>query len=500
MAFALELSGIKKTFDGVVALDGAVFSAKPGEVHALLGENGAGKSSLMNIAAGFYVPDAGTLAVNGEMVALSGPADARRRGIGMVHQHFKLVKPFTVAENILLANPQSAYRSGIRDVRDNVRKQAAQLGFNIDPERRVGDLSVAEQQQVEIIKVLIGGTRILILDEPTAVLTDAEAERLLEIVRRLARSGVAVVLVTHKLNEVKRHADAVTIMRGGRTVATPDPRAASTAELTELTVGQTAPLPVRAERPQGATRLNVGALHCARNDGQVMVSDASFFVRAGEIYGLAGVSGNGQAELAETLIGAREPLSGEIWLEGPGDVAPLPPAVRREAGLAAIPADRYAFALAGSLSVADNFTVATIKSGRYGPPWLIDRGAMRRDAAEAVTAYDVQGVRGVGQKAALLSGGNAQKLVISREFSRLPAVVVAHSPSRGLDARACAAVHERLLAARDRGAAVVLISEDLDEILALSDRIGVMTRGRIVAEFDRPADRQAIGRAMVDHA
>jgi simple sugar transport system ATP-binding protein len=241
-------------------------------------------------------------------------------------------------------------------------------------------------------------------------------------------------------------------------------------------------------------------LHCARNDGQVMVSNASFFVRAGEIYGLAGVSGNGQAELAETLIGAREPLSGEIWLEGPGDVAARPPAVRREAGLAAIPADRYAFALAGSLSIADNFTVATIKSGRYGPPWLIDRGAMRRDAAEAVIAYDVQGVRGVGQKAALLSGGNAQKLVISREFSRQPAVVVAHSPSRGLDVRACAAVHERLLAARDRGAAVVLISEDLDEILALSDRIGVMTRGRIVAEFNRPADRQAIGRAMVDHA
>src|SRR3984957_18620525 len=498
MALALELTGIRKTFDGVVALDGAVFSAKPGEVHALLGENGAGKSSLMNIAAGFYVPDVGTVAVNGEAVALSGPADARSRGIGMVHQHFKLVKPFTVAENILLANPQPAYRSGIRDIRDNVRKQASQLGFNIDPERRIGDLSVAEQQQVEIIKVLIGGTRILILDEPTAVLTDAEAERLLQIVRRLASSGVAVVLVTYKLNEVKGHADAV--MRGGRTVATPDPRTASTAELTELTVGQTAPLPTRAERPRGATRLNVGALHCARNDGQVMVSGATFFARGGEIYGLAGVSGNGQAELAEALIGAREPLSGEIWLEGPGDVAALPPAVRREGGLAGIPADRYAFALAGSLSVADNFTVATIKSGRYGPPWLIDRGAMRRDAAEAVTAYDVQGVRGVGQKAALLSGGNAQKLVISREFSRQPAVVVAHSPSRGLDARACAAVHERLLAARDRGAAVVLISEDLDEILALSDRIGVMTRGRIVAEFDRPADRQAIGRAMVDHA
>jgi ABC-type uncharacterized transport system ATPase subunit len=500
MALALELTGIRKTFDGVVALDDAVFAAKFGEVHALLGENGAGKSSLMNIAAGFYVPDTGIVALNGEPVALAGPADAQARGIGMVHQHFKLVKPFTVAENILLANPRPAFRSGIKDIRDNVRKQAEQLGFDIDPERRVGDLSVAEQQQVEIIKVLIAGARILILDEPTAVLTDAEAERLLNIVRRLAGNGAAVIMVTHKLHEVKRHADAVTIMRGGRTVATADPRAASAAELTELTVGQTAPLPSRTDRPLGETLLNVGALNCARNDGQVMVSDASFFVRAGEIYGIAGVSGNGQAELAEALIGARQPLSGEIWLEGPGNVATLPPAIRRDAGLAAIPADRYAYALAGSLSIMDNFAVATIKSGRYGTPWLIDRGAMRRDAAKAVAAYDVQGVRGVAQKAALLSGGNAQKLVIAREFSREPTVVVAHSPSRGLDVRACAAVHESLLSARDRGAAVVLISEDLDEILALSDRIGVMTRGRIVSEFTRPADRQEIGRAMVDHA
>src|ERR1700730_7895203 len=421
MTVALELAGIRKSFDGAIALDGADFAVRAGEVHALLGENGAGKSSLMNVAAGLYAPDAGTIVIGDQPVSLSGPADARRRGIGMVHQHFKLVKPFTVAENILLANPRPNFRSGIRDIRDDVRKQAAQLGFNIDPDRRVEDLTVAEQQQVEIIKVLLGGAGVFILDQPTAVLTDVEAERLLQIVRRLAQSGVAVVLVTHKLHEVKRYADAVTIMRGGRTVATADPRVASAAELTELTVGQTAPLPDRAERPLGTTLLNVGALHCARSDGQVMVVDTSFFVRAGEIYGLAGVSGNGQAELAEALIGARQPLSGEIWLEGPGDVAALPPATRREAGLAAIPADRYAFALAGSLSVADNFTVATIKSGCYGPPWLIDRGAMRRDAAEAVTAYDVQGVRGVGQKAALLSGGNAQKLVIAREFSRQPA-------------------------------------------------------------------------------
>jgi simple sugar transport system ATP-binding protein len=498
MTVALELAGIRKSFDGAIALDGADFAARAGEVHALLGENGAGKSSLMNVAAGLYAPDAGIIVIEGQPVSLSGPAEARRRSIGMVHQHFKLVKPFTVAENILLANRRSHYRSGIEEIRAAIRRQADELGFSIDPARRVETLSLAEQQYVEIVKVLIGGVRILILDEPTAVLTDSEAERLLETIGRLARAGTAVVLVTHKLHEVKRCANAVTIMRSGRTVARLDPRTATAAELTVLTVGQTVRLPPRAERGYGETRLKVGALTCARVDGRIAVSDLSLCVRSGEIYGVAGVSGNGQAELAEALIGAREPLSGQIWIEGAGDV--VENSSRRVASLAAIPADRYAHALAGSLSIAENFAVANVRSSRYGSSALIDRAAMRHDAAEAVIAFDVQGVRSVNQRAALLSGGNAQKLVIAREFSRQPAVVVAHSPSRGLDARACAAVHERLIAARDRGAGVLLISEDLDEILALSDRIGVMTRGRIAAEFERPADRQAIGRAMVDHA
>jgi simple sugar transport system ATP-binding protein len=500
MSLALELAGIRKSFDGVVALNDAVFRARPGEVHALLGENGAGKSSLMNVAAGLYAPDAGTIAIDGAPVSLSGPADARQHGIGMVHQHFKLVKPFTVAENILLANRRRYFRSGIQEIRKAIKAQAEELGFDIDPERRTDTLTVAEQQQVEIVKVLVGGVRILILDEPTAVLTDAEADRLLETIGRLAESGTTVVFVTHKLHEVKRYADAVTIMRGGKTVATLDPDTATAAELTELTVGQTAALPARSQTAEGQTRLNVGALSYARADGRIMLKDTSFFVRAGEIYGIAGVSGNGQAELAEALIGAQEPTSGEIWIEGMGDISHAASGQPRSAALAAIPADRYAYALAGGLSIADNFAVANIRSGRYGRAAFVDRAAMRRDARTAVADYDVQGVRSVDQKAALLSGGNAQKLVIAREFSREPAVVVAHSPSRGLDARACAAVHERLLAARERGAAIVLISEDLDEILSLSDRIGVMIRGRIVGEFVRPADRQAIGRAMVDHA
>ncbi|MGA7811172.1 ABC transporter ATP-binding protein, partial [Bradyrhizobium sp.] len=428
------------------------------------------------------------------------PAAARSHGIGMVHQHFKLLKPFTVAENVLLANPQPHFASGIRHIRAAIEKQVAALKFRIDPDRRIDTMTVAEQQQVEIVKVLVGGAKILILDEPTAVLTDAEAIALLEIVQRLARSGTAVVLVTHKLHEVKRFADVVTIMRGGRTVAKLDPRQSSAEQLTELTVGQTSALPGRTPHLGGPTRLNVGALCYTRGDGRTMLNNASFYVRAGEIYGIAGVSGNGQAELAEALIGAIEPSSGEIWLEGPGDISHASPAKRREAAIAAIPADRYAFALAGSLSISDNLAVAQIRSGRYGSVMKLDRAAMRRDAVAAVKDYDVQGVRSVRQKAALLSGGNAQKLVIAREFSRKPEVVVAHSPSRGLDARACAAVHQSLIVARERGAAIVLISEDLDEILSLSDRIGVMTRGSIVGEFARPADRQAIGRAMVGHA
>jgi general nucleoside transport system ATP-binding protein len=500
MTTSLALKGIRKSFDGVVVLDDAEVSAHAGEVHALLGENGAGKSSLMNVAAGLYAPEAGHIIIDGVPVALSGPAEARSHGIGMVHQHFKLVTPFTVAENILLSNRTMTYRVGIKEISGAVREQASRLGFALDPDRRVDTLTVAQQQQVEIVKVLAGGARILILDEPTAVLTDAEAEALLATIRQLAKAGTAVVLITHKLNEVKRYADSVTIMRRGRTVATLDPSTTTAAELTQLTVGETQSLPARAQKESAGTRLNVGALTCARADGSLALQQATFFVRAGEIYGIAGVSGNGQSELAEALMGAREPTVGEIWVEELGDVARVPISRARIAAVGMIPADRYSFALAGGLSLADNFAVAEVGSGRYGSLGLLDRAAMQRDASRAIADYDVQGVRSVRQKAALLSGGNAQKLVIAREFSRDPSVVVAHSPSRGLDARACNAVHQRLLSARDRGAAVLLISEDLDEVLSLSDRIGVMTRGRIVAEFERPADRQAIGRAMVDHA
>jgi ABC-type uncharacterized transport system ATPase subunit len=500
MVAALKLVGVRKSFDGFVALDDAEFEARAGEVHALLGENGAGKSSLMNVAAGLYTPEAGQIFVNGEEVVLSGPRDATACRIGMVHQEFKLVRPFTVVENVLLANWRGRFAPGVREIERQIEKQAAELGFEIDPGSRIDELSIAERQRVEIIKVLLAGARILILDEPTAVLTDEEAVRLLTTVRALAAGGAAVVLVTHKLGEVTAFTDRVTVMRNGRAVALLDSRATDAAELTRLAVGTAVASPRRASSPPGEPRITVKSLQAARADGHVTVNDVSFYVRAGEIYGIAGVGGNGQTELVEALTGVRAPLAGSIEIEGAGNATGASPERLRDLGIACIPADRFGYGIAGGLSVVDNFCVGHINEGTYGS-WLRTNGAAMREAtAEAVGEFDVQGVRALRQRAALLSGGNAQKLIIAREFSRNPKVIVAHSPSRGLDVRACAAVHERLLKARAGGAAILLISDDLDEVLNLSDRIGVMTRGRIAAEFEAPADRQAVGRVMVHHA
>lgn len=496
----LSLARIRKRFDTFLALDDASFELRYGEMHALLGENGAGKSTLMNVAAGLYRPDSGVVMVDGTPVTLTGPRAAHRLGIGMVHQHFKLVRAFTVAENILLANPSHGYRKSLAATADAIRARAAALGFTLDPNRPVHTLSVAEQQQMEILKVLLSGAHVLVLDEPTAVLTDAEADRMLGTMRELARTGRSIVLVTHRLQEVRRFADRVTVMRGGRTVAEGDARTISADELTRLIVGDKVDEPHRRPINHGTARLSVTGLKCARSDGAVMLQDASFTIRAGEIYGVAGVAGNGQSELAEAIMGVTTPLGGSIEIAGIGRIDALSPARRRAAGIAAIPADRYAFALAGQLSVVDNYGIGQVHTGRYGGALMVARRGMAKDAAAAITAFDVQGVRALHQRAALLSGGNAQKLVLARELSRETAVIVAHSPSRGLDVRATAAVRTRLLAARETGAAVLLISDDLDEVLSLSDRVGVMTRGRIVAEFMAPADPNAVGRAMVGHA
>lgn len=500
---AIRLERVSKCFDGFQALTEATFTARWGEVHALLGENGAGKSSLMNIAAGLYAPETGSLFIDDNPLRLSGPRDAMRHGIGMVHQHFKLVSSFTVAQNIMLSLDQHAlsgfYARKMVQVVQAIIRKSVELGFSIDPDARIDRLSIAEQQRVEILKVLLTGANILILDEPTAVLTDDESQRLLATVKTLAAEGAAVILVTHKMNDVMRYADQVTVMRGGKTVATLVPQSVDISELVKLTVGDSdiAPLLSKPKAP-GAPRLEVKNL-CSAKSSHSMLHGVNLTLHSGEIYGIAGVGGNGQSELANVLMGFPEDIQGEILLDSRIDLQSLTPAQRREKGIAAIPADRYGAALATPLSIADNFAMGQIHSGRYGPFWYLNRRQIAADTAYAIAEFDVQGVRSLRQKAALLSGGNAQKLVIAREFNQPPSLILVHSPSRGLDVRATRAVHARLQAARDSGAAVLLISEDLDEILTLADRIGVMSGGRIVAEFNQPADRQAIGQAMVNH-
>lgn len=499
MTAALELKGISKSFDGFKAIAGADFSVRAGEVHALLGENGAGKSSLMNVAAGLYAPDEGRIFVEGAEIRPDGPLGARRLGIGMVHQHYKLVKAFNAIDNVLLTAEARGFRRQAREVEARLEALKQEMRFEVDLRRPVGLLSVAEQQRVEILKVLIAGTRVLILDEPTAVLTDRESENLLSTVKRLAAAGTAVVLVTHKLNEVRKFADRVTVMRGGRTIACVEAAEKSAGDLTVLIVGahlQETPQP---SKTIGDAVLTLQSLTAARADGHQVLKDVSLTVKAREIYGIAGVGGNGQTELAEVLMGVNTALSGRIEIVGAGDVTHAPSVLRRAMGVVAIPADRQSYALAGDLGVAENYGVAGVVAGHYGGWLKVNGRAMLRDCEAAVKAYDVQGVRSLRQRTALLSGGNAQKLVIAREFAGTPRVVLAHSPSRGLDVRATAAVHDSLRRARDDGAAVLLISEDLDEILLLSDRVGVMNRGRISAEFTVPVDRKAVGEAMISH-
>lgn len=512
MTHALQLAGIHKSFDGFAALTDASFSASWGEVHALLGENGSGKSSLMNIAAGLYAAEKGTIFVDEQPVFFNGPRDAAKQKIGMVHQHFRLVLPFTVAQNVLInAAPDDArtYRERLKRMQAAIVGKAAQLGFEINPNRRIDELSIAEQQRVEILKVLLAGANIVILDEPTAVLADQEGENLLVTVKNLARSGAAVVLVTHKMADVKRHTDRVTIMRGGHTIATVEPQKCSIADLVKLTVGEASldesiKSAENLNDPSNSSQSNPTALKVRSLvwAGQhVHLKGVSFDLNDGEIYGLAGVGGNGQTELASALMGLDEVagLTGDIVLNGNQNLKAITTPKRRNLGIASIPADRYGLALAGGLSVAENYAVAQVNSGRYGPIWRLNKKRMEQDAKDAVSEFDVQGVRSLHQKAALLSGGNAQKLVLAREFGKKPKLVFAHSPSRGLDVRATAQVQARLVAARNDGAAVLLISEDLDEVLRLADRIGVMTDGQIVAEFTKPFDRQAIGQAMVAH-
>ena len=498
MAHAIQMDGIVKAFGGKRVLDDVNFSAEWGQVHALLGENGAGKSSLMNVLAGLYLPEDGTIALDGTAERINGPAHARDLGIGMVHQHFKLVRPFSVAENVMMANQQRSWRTGLRQTVATIEKLSAELGFEIDPMARIDRISVAEQQRVEIIKVLASGARYLVLDEPTAVLTDAESERLLATTRDIAEKGASVVLITHKLREALEFADWVTVMRAGKTVASTNSGDLSAADLACLMVGTAPPDESVAPGQAGAEVLSVSNLQACRDDGVQTVNDLSLAVQGGEIYGVAGVGGNGQTELAEILMGVRAPLGGEVKLDSE-DITKRHPRTRRRRGIRSVPADRFRYGLSPDLSVGDNYSITKLTSGSYGSFLWVSQSALRKNTRAAIKSFEIQGA-GTATRVGLLSGGNAQKLVLARELSDDSRLIIAHSPTRGLDVRACAAVHEHLVAARDAGAAVLLISEDLDEILMLSDRVGVLNRGRIVGEFSRPVNRVSVGEYMAGHA
>ena len=496
--YKIKMEKITKSFGDFLALDDVTFNLDHGEVHSLLGENGAGKSSLMNVLSGIYAPDHGKISIDGKVVNINGPSDARFLGVGMVHQHFRLVKSFNALDNIALTINQTSYYSEKDNLRHKILKKMDEIGFDLDLDSPVGLLSVAEQQRVEILKVLIAGASIIILDEPTAVLTDEEAKGFFKIIRFLASSGTSVVLVTHKLKEAKEFSDKISVLRNGKLVDTIIPGKLDDEALIKLIVGE-----VFAEKPQlsknfGEEKIVISDLNLHRSNHAMGLTNINFKIHEGEIYGIAGVGGNGQAELSTVLMGLTKLNSGSIKLAGYGDITKFRTDQRRKCGLVFIPADRQKYALAGELSVADNYAVASILRGDLGSWMGVKKLGKQQSILEAIAEFNIYGVQRLNQNAALLSGGNAQKLVIAREFSSKPSVVIAHSPSRGLDLKAAAFVHKQLLTARDGGAAVLLLSEDLDEIMLLSDTIGVINRGRITAEFSSPADRQIIGKAMVN--
>ncbi len=477
---AVRMAGIRKAFGDRMALDGADLAVSWGEVHALLGENGAGKSSLMNILAGFYGADGGTVDVAGQRVAFANPPAASAAGIGMIHQHFKLVGALTVLENLRLACGRAAGWRTREAALAAVRGLAVDLGFVVKPDARVDQLSVSEQQKVEILKVLLGGARILVMDEPTAVLAESEAAAMLRLARRLAADGRAVVLITHKLRDVSAIADRVTVMRAGRTVIDGAPaRGLVAAELARAMVGgETAVVRRDAGVASAEVRLEIQSLCTAAGEHDVPLRDVGLALRAGEVLGIAGLGGNGQSELLEAVVGLRAPTAGEIILNGVA-ASPLP-AGRREAGLRFVPADRFRLGLFGHLTLAQNLALPALTGRNPERRFWVTRRWMRGRAARAIAEYEVAGA-GPDVAARLLSGGNAQKLILAREFAGDFSILVAHSPARGLDVRAAAAVQSRLLAAAARGVGVLLISEDLDEILALAGRVAVLSHGRLSA-------------------
>jgi len=489
--------GITKRFPGVVANDHVNFELRAGEVHALLGENGAGKTTLMNILYGLYRPDEGRILVEGREVHIRGPRDAIELGIGMVHQHFRLVPTLTVAENIALSLREAGLLFPAKKVEPLIEEVANYYGLKVDPGARIWQLSVGERQRVEILKLLIRDAKILILDEPTTVLTPKEREELFKVMRKLAYEGRGIIFITHKLDEVFRVADRVTVLRKGRVVASGLPtRSATPAQLARLMVGyELKPRPRTRPGRLGRVVLEVRELSALNDRGFMAVRDVSFQVRKGEIFGIAGVAGNGQRELVEVIVGLRKPASGRVLIDGV-DVTGRSPAHLAKMGVAFIPEDRARYGVVPDLSVAENLILRVYRERRFRHGLFLDLQAVREWSEKLVAEFGIV-TPDVDAPAGSLSGGNVQRLILARELSTRPRLLVASHPTHGLDVAATEYIRSLLLEQKERGVAILLVSEDLDEIMELSDRIAVMREGRIVGVLGAAeADLETIGLMM----
>lgn len=492
----LRLEGVSKSFGGVRAVRDVDLEVRRGEVHVLLGENGAGKSTLMNVLYGLYDPTEGEILVNDKPVTFKGPGDAMAAGIGMVHQHFMLVPVFTVAENVALGN--EATKAGgmldLQETRTRIRRISDQYGFDVDPDAVVEDLPVGVQQRVEIIKALVRDAEVLILDEPTAVLTPKETDELLGIMAQLKADGKSIVFISHKLREVKAVSDVITVVRRGKVVGTADP-SASTTELASLMVGRSVSLTLdKKPATPGEVTFRVQDLTVQAANGQHVVDGLSFEVAEGEILAIAGVQGNGQTELTEAIMGLQDHVTGSITLNGNQLLGRSVKEVIR-AGVGFVPEDRSVEGLVGTFSVAENLILNRYDDAPFAKGLSMSQSAMEQNAQEKIAEYDVR-TQSAQSAAGTLSGGNQQKVVMAREFSRPLKLFIASQPTRGVDVGSIEFLHRRIVAERDGGTPVIIVSTELDEVLELADRIAVLYRGHLMGIVPGTVSRDVLGLMM----
>ena len=497
MSALLEVNGITKRYPGVVANDNVSLTVNAGEVVALLGENGAGKSTLLKAVFGLIKPDSGEIKIGGAPIVFGDTAGVISRGVGMVHQHFQLVPVMTVAENLILGDePKRGLFINQKSAREEIITLSKRYGLEVDPDAVIEDLPVGMQQRVEILKALRKDVKLLILDEPTAVLTPQEIDELIQVIRNLAKSGVGVVLITHKLHEVMAVADRVVVLRGGKLVGTTSPKETDEAGLAQMMVGRSVVLQVnRTEAKRGAVVLEVKGLE-VRDDRKIMsVKGVDLALHKGEILGVAGVEGNGQRELVEAICGMRHRESGSVLVNGV-ETKDMNPHAVHEAGISHVPEDREKHGLVANYSIADNLVLNQFDQAPFAKGWVRNLGEVAKNAVQLVEKFDIR-TPSAFNTAGSLSGGNKQKVVVARELSEELPVLVAAQPTRGVDVGSIEFIHNQLISARDGGAGVLLVSAELDEILSLSDRIAVMSDGKIVAIVEsKDADRNYIGRLM----